>query len=190
MLKKTQLYYFSPTGGTRKAAEIFTKEISEDFNGVDIGAADELMMESDDELTVIAAPVFGGRIPAIVAEKISKLCGDGHKAVTLVVYGNRAYEDALLELNTVVETAGFEVIASAALVAQHSMAPEVGKGRPDEQDRAEIEEFANKVLKKIKRQLQILRSVFYVWPVWRTVRNRLGFCRHHCKTRWKRCWGR
>lgn len=67
-----------------------------------------------------------------------------------MVYGNRAYEDALLELNNIVGERGFRVAASAALVAQHSMAPEVGKGRPDEQDSMSILEFAGKVLDKIK----------------------------------------
>ena len=75
-------------------------------------------------------------------------------AVTIVVYGNRDYEDALLELNNVAEDKGFRVIASAALVAQHSMAPEVGKGRPDEQDRSEILTFAGKVLDKIESGLE------------------------------------
>lgn len=63
---------------------------------------------------MVAAPVFGGRIPSIVAEKLNELEGHGKKAVTLVVYGNRAYEDALLELNNVVEDRGFQVAASCS----------------------------------------------------------------------------
>lgn len=60
-----------------------------------------------------------------MAEKLNQLEGKGKKAVTLVVYGNRAYEDALLELNNVMEESGFRAAASAALAAQHSMASEV-----------------------------------------------------------------
>ena len=70
------------------------------------------------------------------------------KAVTLAVYGNRAYEDALLEMNDILTENGFTVIASGAFVAQHSMAPEVGAGRPDEEDAEEIRGFAKAVLHK------------------------------------------
>lgn len=150
MLKTSALYFFSPTGGTKRAGEIFCERISEQVHTVDMRSQDELFVESNEELLVFAVPVFGGRIPAIASENISKLNGDGKKAVTLVVYGNRAYEDALLELNTTVKKAGFHIIASAALVAQHSIVPEVGKGRPDELDRTEIAEFAASVLKKIE----------------------------------------
>ena len=45
---------------------------------------------------MIAMPVFGGRIPAVAAEKLGELKGSGKKAVTLVVYGNRAYEEQML----------------------------------------------------------------------------------------------
>lgn len=150
MLNRTELYYFSPTGGTKKAGEIFCRGISENVELVDLGSRDAAARQPDSELVVVAAPVFGGRIPAIVAEKLNGLDGNGKKAVTLAVYGNRAYEDALLELNDVLEERGFRVAASAALIAQHSIVPEVGKGRPDEQDREAILGFAQKVLDKVE----------------------------------------
>ena len=64
-------------------------------------------------------------IPSVVREKIKTLAGEGKKAVTIAVYGNRAYEDALLEMNDILIQGGFTVIASAAFVAQHSIVPEV-----------------------------------------------------------------
>jgi len=154
MLDMTELYYFSPTGGTKKAGESFCKGIAESVKEIDLGIRKEAMEQPSCDIVVVAAPVFGGRIPSIVAEKLNELEGNGKKAVTLAVYGNRAYEDALLELNNVVEDRGFQVAASAALVAQHSMAPEVGKGRPDEQDRAEILDFAGKVLEKLEKGVE------------------------------------
>lgn len=150
MRNMIELYYFSPTGGTKKAGEIFCEGISSNVKTVDLGLRDKAMEEPESELVVIAVPVFGGRIPAIVAEKLKEIEESGKKAVTLVVYGNRAYEDALLELNNTVTERGFRVIASAALVAQHSIASEVGKGRPDDQDRKSILEFAGKVLDKME----------------------------------------
>lgn len=149
MFDKTKLYYFSPTGGTKKAGEIFCKGISENVKFVNLGLRDQAVEQPQGELAVVAAPVFGGRIPTIVAEKLGELDGKGKKAVTLAVYGVRAYEDALLELNDVMENQGFQVVASAALVAQHSIVPEVGKGRPDQQDQKEILDFTKKALDKI-----------------------------------------
>ena len=151
MLNSTELYYFSPTGGTRKAGEIFCDGISGNVKTVDLGVKDKVVEKPESELVVFASPVFGGRLPSIAAEKLKELDGNGKTAVTLVVYGNRDYEDALLELNNIVGERGFRVTASAALVAQHSMAPEVGKGRPDEQDRTSILAFAGKVLEKIEK---------------------------------------
>lgn len=155
MFSKLDLYYFSPTGGTKKAAEYFCEGISKDIKAVDLGARDQAVEQPDSELVVIAVPVFGGRIPGVTAEKLNELKGSGKKAVTLVVYGNRAYEDALLELNNIVLERGFQIAASAALVAQHSMAPEVGKGRPDARDKAEILDFAGKVLAKLERSVSV-----------------------------------
>ncbi len=150
MLNKTELYYFSPTGGTRRAGEIFCRGISEEVKLVNLGLRDKRIEKSGSGLAVIALPVFGGRLPSVAVEKLKELDGTGKKAVTLVVYGNRAYEDALLELNNTVEARGFQIAASAALIAQHSIVPKVGKGRPDEQDQESILKFARKVLDKIE----------------------------------------
>ena len=80
-----------------------------------------------------------------IFQKIKTLAGEGKKAVTIAVYGNRAYEDALLEMNDILIQGGFTVIASAAFVAQHSIVPEVGAGRPDAEDIKEIRTFAEAV---------------------------------------------
>ncbi len=144
MLKQVELYYFSPTGGTKKAGTVLASEIAEAVTEVDL--ADKAIGNPSTEVIVIAAPVFGGRIPTIVSEKIARLNGDGKKAITAVVYGVRAYEDALLELNDAMKNSGFEVVASAALVAQHSIVAEVGSGRPDQKDISEIQQFAKRVL--------------------------------------------
>ncbi len=148
MLNNVQLYYFSPTGGTKAYGEIFCKSISQNINAVNLGLQDSVS-NSEGELTVFTLPVFGGRIPAVAAEKISTLNGNGKKAVTLVVYGTRAYEDALLELNNVAKASGFNIVASGAVVAQHSIVPAVGQGRPDQEDMNSITAFAEKVMKKL-----------------------------------------
>ena len=131
MRELTELYYFSPTGGTKKAGMLLCEGISWDIEAVDLGKKKEEPRQPKGNLVVAAMPVFGGRLPGVAAEKLRTLDGKGKKAVAVAVYGNRAYEDALLELKDILEECGFEVTAAAALVAQHSMVPEVGAGRPD-----------------------------------------------------------
>lgn len=149
MLKETILYYFSPTGGTKKVGESFCAAFAENVSEVELG--NKPIKQPDCDIVIFAAPVFGGRIPTVAVEKIKGLNGNGKKAVTLAVYGTRAYEDALLELNDTAEECGFEVIASAALIARHSIVPIVGEGRPDEKDVADIQDFANGVLNKLSK---------------------------------------
>lgn len=151
MFEKAVLYYFSPTGGTKKVGQTFC-EAAKETQLVDLAEKEFSDMKADPEaLAVIAVPVFGGRIPSVAAENLRRISGEGAPAVTLAVYGNRAYEDALLELNDTAKSCGFCVAASGAFIAQHSMAPEVGKGRPDEKDRDEIRKFAQKVSEKISK---------------------------------------
>lgn len=145
MSDKMEVYYFSPTGGTKKVSSIFADAMEKEVIWHDLGSKETMPEKPEGETIVVAAPVFGGRIPSIVREKIEKLSGTGKKAVTIVVYGNRAYEDALLEMNDILIKCGFTVIASGAFVAQHSMAPEVGAGRPDGEDEKEIHKFAKSV---------------------------------------------
>lgn len=140
-----EVYYFSPTGGTKKVSDIFAAAIGKEVIWHDLGDKQTPMKQPQGELIVVAAPVFAGRIPSVVREKIKTLAGEGKQAVTIAVYGNRAYEDALLEMNDILIQGGFTVIASAAFVAQHSIVPEVGAGRPDAEDIKEIRAFAEAV---------------------------------------------
>ncbi len=147
MVKSTEVFYFSPTGGTKRVAETMAYALADQANFVDLGCCEIPNITKD--VVIFAAPVFGGRLPVIVPERLKNLNGQGKKAITIVVYGVRAYEDALLELNDVVSECGFQIVASAALIAQHSIAKAVGANRPDETDVSEIKEFAETVLEKI-----------------------------------------
>ncbi len=149
MYTTIDFYYFSPTGGTKKAGESFCRGIAEHVRSVDLCLRAKAR-QPQSSLAVFAVPVYGGRIPTLAAEKLHQLDGNGISAVTLAVYGNRAYEDALLELNQLLEKQGFQIAASAALLAQHSIVPEAGAGRPDEKDQAQTHAFAQKVLEKLK----------------------------------------
>ena len=121
MLDTVALYYFSPTGGTEKVGMQFAETIAEKVVAFNLGDKKQDLQDAAADLTVVAMPVFAGRIPAIAAEKMQQLDGHGRKAVTIVVYGNRAYDDALLELNDTMMAGGYEIVASAAFIAGHSI---------------------------------------------------------------------
>lgn len=143
--------YFSPTGGTKKAALYLAAGMGREIKEVDLSAADFNGAElKKGDLVVAAAPAFGGRIPGLMAERLKQAAGHGAAAVAAVVYGNRAYEDALVELGDILEAQGFEVAAAAAVLAEHSMVREVAAGRPDENDRQELFQFGAQILEKLE----------------------------------------
>lgn len=67
----------------------------------------------------------------------------------MCVYGNRAFEDTLVELEDVAKHAGFRVIAAVAAIAEHSIARQFAAGRPDAQDAAQLAEFAQQIQQKL-----------------------------------------
>ena len=89
---------FSPTGGTKKAADMLAEEIGTEIQSVDLTDFSidfsGISLEEDD-IAVIAVPSYGGRVPGPAAERLSAIRGNGAKAVLVCVYGNRAYEDTL-----------------------------------------------------------------------------------------------
>lgn len=190
MLNNLNVYYFSPTGGTRKIAEELGKNLSKSVNMVDLCNKDFPNNEESD-LIIVAAPVFSGRIPGFVTAKLEKLAIEGKKAVTLIVYGNRAYEDALLELNDTLKKKGCLIISSGVFVAQHSLAPEIAKGRPEETDLAEVRNYARDILKKLDKAefssvtvpgnfpyKEIKKSI--VTPISTDMCNKCGECARVC----------
>ncbi len=105
-----------------------------------------------DDVVIISMPVYSGRLPTLAVEKFKKSQGGGALAVAVVMYGNRAFDDALLELSDLCTDQGFSVIASAAFIGVHSFSmPKfpIAFGRPDASDLQKAAEFGALVQKKI-----------------------------------------
>lgn len=148
---------FSPTGGVRRAADILANGLAGAVEVVDLSdaAADFSACElGSSDVAVIAAPSFGGRVPGLAVRRLKQIDGKGTKAVVLCVYGNRAYEDTLLELADAAKEANFRVIAGVAAVAEHSIVRQYAAGRPDAQDAAALKEFAGKIAEKLSGEAQ------------------------------------
>lgn len=140
---------FSPTGGTQKVTDHLTAQW--DAAKIDLSAPDfqaPAALEAD-ALAFIAVPSFGGRVPQIAIDRLKAVPGNGARAVLVCVYGNRAWEDTLTELQDAAEEAGFAVVAAVAAVAEHSIFRQFAAGRPDAQDAAELTGFTEKILAKL-----------------------------------------
>lgn len=136
--------YFSPSGTTKTIVESITSSFPQEKETYDLLKTSQPQAQTftDTDCVVIGMPVFAGRIPALCVESIKKFKGTGTPAIAIVAYGNREYEDALLELTDMLKSNGFIIISAATFVAQHSIFPTVAKGRPDKEDFMEIERFS------------------------------------------------
>lgn len=143
---------FSPTGGTMKAANMVAQTLADEVTLVDLCDSKKdfrNLVLNEDDVAVIAVPSYGGRVPTTAVARLSKCRGNGARAVLMAVYGNRAYEDTLLELQDTVKEAGFKVVAAIAAVAEHSIAHQFATGRPDAQDQQLLETFAQSIKEKL-----------------------------------------
>jgi len=102
----------------------------------------------ENDLVVFGAPVYSGRIYQGAAERFSRLQGRNTPCIITVTYGNRDYDDALLELYDLVSEQGFLPFAAAALIGQHTYG-EIEVGRPGEADLREDVDFAQKASEKL-----------------------------------------
>ena len=85
----------------------------------------------------IAVPVYAGRVAPIALQRIRRLKGENAPVVLVAVYGNRDYEDALVELRDETTCLGFTPLAAGAFIGEHSYSRPgmpVAEGRPDAND--------------------------------------------------------
>lgn len=152
---------FSPTGGTQKVVDILTAVWDGATERVDLAApqTDYDISFAKDDVAVIAVPSFSGRVPAYAAEKIAKLDGSGARCVLVCVYGNRAYEDTLVEMQDIAEKSNFRVVAAVAAVAEHSIVRQYAAGRPDAEDKTELTDFAGQIWQKITEDFDAVPNI-------------------------------
>jgi ferredoxin len=157
-IEKVRLIYFSPTGTTKSTLMAIAEGLAADrVEHLDLtppGTESRELEEVPGELTIIGTPVYGGRVPLSVVKRVQRLKTRGSAAVIVAVYGNRAYDDALLELKNIVAEAGFTPVAAAAFVGEHSFATEttpIANGRPDTEDLKKAKAFGEAVREKMER---------------------------------------
>ena len=143
---------FSPTGGTKKVAGHLIRALEGDVTTVDLTDSKRdfyAVSLTKEDVAVISVPSYSGRVPVVAAERLGRVHGNGARAVLVCVYGNRAYEDTLVELEDVAKQAGFRVIAAVAAIAEHSIVRQFAAGRPDAQDALQLTAFAQQIQNKL-----------------------------------------
>lgn len=163
MITKTHLIYFSPTKTTKKIVEQIAARLSShdiehhDLTRIDAG----LHMQLVDGLAIIGIPVYAGRVPEIFQNRIQNLSATGIPTVLVALYGNREFEDALVELRDVVTSKGFTVIAAGAFVGEHSYSTgkqPIAANRPDVADLQNAKEFGTAIAKQLNKNIGTVPS--------------------------------
>lgn len=156
-LDRVTLVYFSPTRTTKQVLEGIAQGLaalgvtSVDLTLPEADSAETVVLDAD--LVVIGAPVYGGRIPPTAMQRLQFLRGQDTPAILVAVYGNRAFEDALLELSDWAQAAGFVPVAGGAFIGEHSyntpLTP-IAPGRPDAADLAKAADFGSAVRRRLE----------------------------------------
>jgi len=152
---KLALVYFSPTGTTRTVveavADVLKTRLSMETTEYDMTLPEartgKLTFDSD-ALVILGLPVYMGRIPDFMEEVLKNIHGNGTPAIAIALYGNREYEDALLEMADILKAQNFNMIGAAAFIGEHSVTRLVAGGRPDSADIGIAASFAGQIADK------------------------------------------
>jgi ferredoxin len=159
-ISRVNLVYFSPTNTSRYISSAVSKGIGLPVKHINLTLSDidHIQKIPCEELIIFASPVYSGRIPEIALKRFKKIQGYNTPAVLLVVYGNRAYEDALLELKQISHEQGCIPVAAGAFIGEHSYHNKqlpIAEDRPDKEDIKKAIDFGKKIHKNISSKTTV-----------------------------------
>lgn len=156
MIKKVWGMYFTGTGTTEKVVTHIGKKIAEklgvEYENYDFTLPKVRKVEksfNEEDLVVFGTPVIAGRVPNLLLKYLDTLKGNGALAVPVVLYGNRNFDDALIELRNILKDKGMKPIAGGAFIGEHSFSTILGAGRPDAKDMEIASTFAENIFEKV-----------------------------------------
>jgi len=161
-IQSIKLGYFSPTGTTKAVVEGVAR-------GIDATALERIdltkpaaqlkpLQTGENELLIVGVPVYMGRVPEVIREWLQSIKAQGTPSVCIVVYGNRVYDDALLELKDILTADGCVPMAAGAFIGEHSFSSDetpIAVGRPDIRDISQAEAFGRKIKEKLDAILSV-----------------------------------
>ena len=146
---------FSPTGTSKKIVGGIASGISavgRDSIDLTYPGKFETRTFTQDDLVVVGVPVYAGRVAPLAVDRLKSIKGCMTPAVLAVLYGNREYEDALIELRDIAVAASFIPVAASAFIGEHSFSSNqipIAPGRPDSSDLEAASSFGRKIFDKI-----------------------------------------
>ena len=159
-INKVYAVYFSGTGTTEKVVTKIAETIAENLTpGKDVTVFDFTSPAarkmthsfSETDLVIFGVPTYAGRVPNVLLPYIKEsIRSEGGPAVGVVTYGNRDFDDSLIELEELLVWDGFKPVAGAAFVCEHAFSYKLAAGRPDEQDMKAAVRFAIDAAVKLK----------------------------------------
>jgi len=149
--------YFSATGTTEKIVKTIAGEMAVSA-GLEVLTYDFTLPAAREsfpglgpaDIAVIGLPTYAGRLPNLMLPYLQSIRGGGALAVPVVTFGNRAFDNSLIELRNILEMQDFHTIAGGAFSCEHSFSYELGAGRPDADDLAEAADFGRSIAKKLQ----------------------------------------
>lgn len=157
-IEHTVMIYFSPTGTSRlilkAVAQGLEKDVSEVIDITDPDVRNKEAAGLENALVLMGAPVYAGRIPLDTAAYLKRIRARNCVAVPVVLYGNRDYDDALLELRDIAEEIGCVPVAGGAFIGEHSFCSkefEIAPNRPDEKDLEKARSFGVQIAEIVEQ---------------------------------------
>lgn len=187
--------YFSPTQGTKKITNLLADEWK-DYQEIDL-CEDTSKLEkekkifSEQDVCFFGVPSYGGRVPAVAVERIQNFIGNHAKAILVVAYGNRHYDDTLLELYHILKERDFQCVGAVTAIAEHSIMRQFGAGRPDEEDREQLKQFAKQIKIRVEnpvdKEMELCGNIPYkeyhgvpLKPQTKEICNQCSVCANLC----------
>ena len=160
-IKNIHLAYYSATFSTKRIVREIASQFEKPVKEYDITSdvlKDDISLGSDGDLLIVGVPSYAGRVPEMAARSLKRFLGNNTPVIIVCVYGNRAYDDTLIEMKDIVEAHGFKLVSAAAVIAQHSIFPKMAEGRPDADDMEKLHDFAAKS-KELLSQISKMSAV-------------------------------
>lgn len=186
-------FYFSPTGATKKVLDVICSAWECDKCYIDFSSHINNYSNikfAPNDICIVAVPSFSGRVPQFIIPKLKTLKGCNVKTILVATYGNRAFDDTLIELKTILEKCDFLCVAAIAAVTRHSVMPMYGAGRPNDTDISELREYSLKckhAISEITTSVNVPGNIPYrkyvsipIYPTANKACIKCGLCATRC----------
>jgi len=157
-IKRVCQIYFSATGTTEKIVKTIAEEIAAS-SGLETftydftlpAARESFPVLGPADIVIFGLPTYAGRLPNLMLPYLNSIRGGGALAVPVVTFGNRAFDNSLIELRNILEDHDFHTVAGGAFSCEHSFSYDLGAGRPDAEDLAEARAFAEAICQELQQ---------------------------------------